>query len=112
MVFLELHSDNGPQFTAREIGQFCKDYGIQHTSSSPRYPRNNGLAERSIQTVKRIIKKALHDGKDQYQGILDYRNTPVVGDASPTQLLFGCRTRTALPTAPVLLKPQTLDPMT
>lgn len=106
-----LHSDNGPQFTAREFGQFCKDYGIQHTSSSPRYPRSNGLAERSIQTVKRMMKKALHDGKDLYQSILDYRNTPIVGDASPAQLLFGRRTRTTLPTAPELLKPKTQDPM-
>lgn len=106
-----IHSDNGPQFTAKEFGQFCKFYGIQHTSSSPRYPQSNGLAERSVQTIKKLIRKAIHDGGDLYQSLLDYRNTPIVGDVSPAQLLFGRRTRTTLPTAPVLLKPETQDPV-
>ena len=78
-----LHSDNGPQFNSSEFRQFCKSYGVHHTTSSPRYPKSNGLAEKSVQTLKRLMKKAHKEGKDVFQSLLDYRNTPVVGNASP-----------------------------
>ena len=58
------------------------------------------------------MMKAVHGGGDVYQSLLNYRNTPVVGDVSPAQLLFGRRTRTTLPTATGLLKPETQDPVT
>lgn len=56
--------------------------------------------------------KAVCDGGDVYLTLLDYRNTPIVGDVSPTQLLFSYRTQTTLPTAIGLLKPETQDPVT
>ena len=105
-----LHTDNGPQFNAREFKQLCKAYGVHHTTS-PRYPKSNGLAEKSVQTLKRLMKKSSKEGKDVFQSLLDYRNTPVVGDASPAQLLFGRRTRTTLPTSQELLKPKISDPV-
>lgn len=106
-----LHTDNGPQFVAKEFEHFCKAYGINHTSSSPYYPRSNGLAEKTIQTLKKILTKAKRDGCDPYLSVLDYRNTPVVGDASPAQLLFGRRTKTTLPTLSSLLVPHVQDPV-
>ena len=57
------------------------------------------------------MKKAHREGKDVFQSLLDYRNTPVVGIASPAQLLFSRRTRTTLPTSQELLKPNSLDPV-
>ncbi|KAK3887708.1 hypothetical protein Pcinc_008193 [Petrolisthes cinctipes] len=108
----KFHSDNDPQFTAKEFGHFCNLYGILHTPSSPRYPQSNGLAERGVQTIKRLMMKAVCGGCDVYQSLLDYRNTPIVGDVSHAQLLFGRRTRTTLPTATGLLNPETHDPVT
>ena len=35
---LIIHSDNGPQFIAKEFKDFCKSYAIKHTTSSPGYP--------------------------------------------------------------------------
>ncbi|KAL6473791.1 hypothetical protein MHYP_G00173520 [Metynnis hypsauchen] len=46
-------TDNGPQFSSSEFQQFSKDF--QHNTSSPNYPRSNGLAESSVKIVKRLM---------------------------------------------------------
>ncbi len=54
--------------------------------SSPGYPQSNGLAERTVQTVKRVLKKALCSGEDIYLALLSLCNTPVTGlSISPAQ---------------------------
>ena len=58
-------SDNGQQFATI--------YGFTHVTSSPRYPRANGEAERAVRTVKEILKK----NEDPYPGLLSYRSTPL-----------------------------------
>jgi transposase InsO family protein len=49
-------SDNGPQYSSREFSRFSKEWNFLHITSSPRYPRSNGLAERSVQTIKNIFR--------------------------------------------------------
>jgi transposase InsO family protein len=107
----KLISDNGPQFASQEFMQFTHEYGFQHTTSSPHFPQSNGLAERYVQTAKKLLKKAKQSGNDPYLALLTYRNTPtdeVLG--SPSQRLFGRRTKTTLPTSSTLLQPQVIDP--
>ena len=69
--------------------------------------QSNGLAERTIQTVKKLLKKAHDEGKDESIAMLAYRNTPISGcQYSPAQLLFNGRLRDKLPINPKLLEQQ------
>ena len=92
-------SDNGPEFSSHAFAEFAREYGFKHITSSPRYPQSNGLAERTVQTAKNLMKKAKVERKDFQFGLLDYRNTPIeeIG-LSPAQMFMGRRTRTKLPT--------------
>ena len=97
-----LRSDCGRQYTAKEFQDFCEDYGITHKPSSPYFQSSNGEAERAIQTVKGLWKKAA----DKQLALLDYRTTPLEGiNLSPAQLLMGRRPRNTLPTSRTLLNP-------
>ena len=50
-------SDNGPQFSSYGFATFAKQWDFKHVTSSPTYPQSNGMAERTVQTVKNLIKK-------------------------------------------------------
>ena len=101
-------SDNDPQYSSKEFKKFSREWEFQHVTSSPRYPQSNGLAERSVQTVKSVLRKAEHSGQDPYLGLLELRNTPVDEQlGSPSQLLFGRRTQSVLPVHPSLLQGDT-----
>ena len=77
------------------------NYGFVHTSSSPKYPQANGEAERSVQTLESLSKKA----QDPCKVRLNYRNTPLEGiGLPPAQLIMGRRVKTSLPTHADLLK--------
>ena len=81
-----LRSDNGPQFSSSEFDNFCRDYQIQHKTSSPYFPQSNGEMERAVQTVKKMWKKC----SDKQLALLDYRTTPLPScDLSPAELLMG-----------------------
>lgn len=98
-------SDNGPKYSSADFANFARNYDFCHRTSSPRYPQSNGLAERTVQTAKKLLTKAIADGQDPHLALLALRNTPLsdIG-LSPVQLLMGRRTRTVLPTKPALLK--------
>ena len=59
------------------------------THSSPAYPQPNGLAERTIQSVKNMLKATNRTGIDPHLALLHLRNTPITGlKYSPAQLLM------------------------
>ena len=100
----ELISDNGPQFSAHVFGEFAREWGITHVTSSPHHAQGNGAAERAVQTAKRVL-----DQKDWELALLSYRATPITGlGASPAQLLFGRNIRTRLPCIQSHLLPRVL----
>ena len=67
-ILQEVVSDNGPQYSSREFSKFAEEYGFVHSTSSPKYPQSNGEAERGVQTVKSLLKKA--DQDDPYLALL------------------------------------------
>ncbi|XP_049274113.1 uncharacterized protein LOC119403059 [Rhipicephalus sanguineus] len=70
---------------------------IPHTISSPHFPRSNGLAEKGVQVIKRILDKTERSKEDFYLGLLNYRVCPLEDGRSPSELLMGRSLRTLLP---------------
>ncbi|XP_021369721.1 uncharacterized protein K02A2.6-like [Mizuhopecten yessoensis] len=104
----EVRSDNGPQYSSKEFRKFAEDWGFNHKTSSPHYPQSNGLAEKTVQTVKRMLEKALKDGRDPYLSFLEYRNTPT-DTQSPTKLLMSRELRSVIPSTEKNLRPKTVS---
>ena len=78
--------------------KFSKLWDFNHITSSPHYPQSNGLAERTIQYVKKTLKKAFRDGQDPYLALLatkvssgPYNNVP------PATLMFNRPVRSQIP---------------
>ena len=100
-------TDNGPQFRAQAYEQFAAKWGFSHVTSSPYHSQGNGKAEATVKIAKGMLKKVNQDNLDMSLAILAWRNTPTEGgNYSPAQKLQSRRTRTQLPTASELLKPE------
>ena len=69
-------SDNGPQFLST-YDNFCKEWGIDHVTSSSRHSQGNGFIERQIKYIKPVIKKGLKSGGDIDIALLNVRTTPI-----------------------------------
>jgi len=105
----EVVSDNMP-FQSKDFLQFATDWCFKATTSSPQFAQSNGQVERTIQTLKRVLKKADYENKDPYLSLLEYRNTPVAGlPYSPAQILMSKRLRSKVPCAVHLLEPSVVD---
>ena len=97
-------SDNGSQFISDEYDKFAKSWGFDHDLSNPEYPQTNGMVERTIQTVKKTLRKAKLSNNDPYLAILALRTTPRKKCSSPAQLLMNQNLRTTLPSPSQLLE--------
>ena len=94
----EIISDNGPQFTGQPYKDMCDKWAITHSTSSPRYPKSNGLVERMVKTVKNLIKKSQKSNQDVQLALLNLRITPIDSNLpSPAEILFGRPIRSILP---------------
>ena len=87
-------SDNAPQYNSAEMKDFASSYGFNRVTSSPHYCQSNGLAERTVKTVKGLLEPTT----DPYLALLTYRATPFPWcGLSPTELLMGRRLKTDVP---------------
>jgi len=90
----ELISDNGLQYCSQKFKDFVKRYGFCHTTSSPYYPQGNGLAGRTVKTIKALFSKS----NDHCLALLTYRATPFPWcGLSTSELLMGRKLGTELP---------------
>ncbi|GBL72886.1 Uncharacterized protein K02A2.6 [Araneus ventricosus] len=101
-----LHSDNGPPFDCKQFVNFTKTYDIEHVTSSPKYPKSNGMVKRAIGTMQAILHKVIKDGGDPILAVLEYNTTPKFNLLSPAEMLMGRVFITILPTKSSLLKPK------
>lgn len=92
-----LVTDNGPAYNSREFKEFLKEWEITQITSSPLYAQSNGKSERTVRTVKQLLKKCTDSGQDYRLGLLNLRTTPRDGIDSPAQMLMGRRLNTRLP---------------
>ena len=104
-----LITDNGPPYSSKDFNKFCLEWGIEHRTSSPYLPRSNGLAERTIQTFKKMFYKCKECGSDPYIALLIHRTTPKDNMPSPAQLLMSRTLRTKLPTFSENFRPKLVD---
>ena len=93
-----IRSDNGPQYDCQAFVSFTKEWGIEHVTSSPHFPQSNGFIERTIQTLKQVIKKARESDSDVHMALLTLRTTPIDNHLpSPAEILQGRKVRGNLP---------------
>jgi hypothetical protein len=105
-----LVSDNGPQFGSADFRAFARHLAVSHVTSSPFYPESNGLAERSVQTVKAAFIKSMEDGRTLQDTLRAIRSTPVGGGLpSPSVLLQSRNLRGSLPFLSEFLRHQNVS---
>lgn len=100
-------SDCGPQFSSHNFRQFSSEWNFTHITSSPHYPQSNGQVERTVQTVKNIMRKSSENRTDYRLAFLEYLNTPLADDIpSPAELLQSRKLRSIIPMSLAYLKPK------
>ena len=81
-------SDNGPEYIGKAYERFSKQWDFAHDSSSLVYPESNGQVERTIQLVKKTLRKAFVNNDDPYLALLTIRVSPGPYDNPPPATLF------------------------
>ena len=107
---LRVRSDGGPQFDSAEYREFLEKWGVNPPGlSSPTFAQSNGLAESAVKAMKALVAKTSVNGDiscDAFQrGLLEWRNTPKAHGKSPAELVFGCQTRSVVPSLERNLNP-------
>lgn len=93
----EVLTDNGPQFACQTFREFFMLFDFTHITSSPRFPRSNGLAEKGVQIVKRLLKKTGATNDNFWLALLNCRSSPLEDERYPSELLMGRRLRSRMP---------------
>ena len=65
-------SVNGPQFDNAEFANFSKSWDFIHVTSSPHFPRSNGLAEHAVGIVKELFIKCKEARISEAEAMLDH----------------------------------------
>ena len=97
-----LITDNGRQYVSEEFKNFVHKLLITHITSSPGHHSGNGLAERTVRTIKELWKPS----EDMYDAILAYHSTPLSCGYSPAELFMGRKIRSQVPSNPKSYEPK------
>ncbi|KAK9744222.1 Integrase zinc binding domain [Popillia japonica] len=67
-----------PNIPFAKIGSDVLEWNFNICTSSPRYPKSNGLAERAVGICKGMLRKCDEAGVDIELALLEYRTTNVM----------------------------------
>ena len=95
--------DFGSQYVSEKFKKKCEQSGITFTYSSPYHHQANSIAEKSVGTSKSLWKKAIESKHCQDTALWMYRITPL-DDQLPSQLLYGRKPRSLLPSSKFALQ--------
>ena len=99
-----LRSDNGLCYSSKEFQEFLEFHQVHHVMNSPHHPQSNGFAKAFLGITKKLMEKAIKDGKPWNYGLLQYQVTLISSNIpSPLEALTGWRLRTSLPQIPSLI---------
>ena len=95
-----LKSDNGPPFNGRVFKEYALNQGFKHRRVTPLWPRANGLVERFMRNVGKVLRNTTVDESKFEVELLnflrDYRSTPQTATKySPHSLLFKSNSTTS-----------------
>ena len=95
-------TDNGPPFNGHEFARFARTMGFEHRKITPLWPRANGEVERFMRTLKKAVQTAQMESgswkQELHRFLRHYRATPhSTTGQSPSELLYGRKLRTELP---------------
>ena len=96
--------DGGPPYNGREWRRYAKQVGFIRKPCSPEHPEGNGIAERFMAVIVKLVHAAMAEKKDPKleieRRLMQYRNTPHPSTGkTPSELMFNRVVRTRLPTA-------------
>ena len=95
--------DNGPPYDSRDWRNYAKQVGFIRKPCSPEHPEGNGIAERFMGVIVKLVHAAMAEKKDPKleieRRLMQYRNTPHPSTGkTPSELMFNRVVRTRLPT--------------
>ena len=97
-----IRSDDGLPLNSEEFAAFANDLGFKHRKVTPKWARANGEVERFVRTVKKVIKTAKVEHKNNRQELNRLlRNYHITSHSTtriaPATALFGRSMKTKLP---------------
>lgn len=96
--------DNRPQFTRLAFKKSLSSWKLTRKTSSP-LTLNPMVLLKGMQTIKKLVKQTLFEGKCYYLALLEYHSTPLSSELpSPAQLLYNRRVEGLIPLNENLLK--------
>ena len=96
-------TDGATAFTASEVQEFFRIWGVEHRVSSAYHPTSNKRAEIAVKSAKRLVRDNLGPGgalqsDKMLRALLAHRNTPdAVTGLSPASIVFGRQLRDHIP---------------
>jgi hypothetical protein len=94
-VPLQVHTDQGTQFTSQLMTEICKLLGIHKTRTTALHPSSDGMVERFNRTLENMISMYVNTNQtdwDKYLSLLTmaYRSTPQEStNLTPNMLMLG-----------------------